>query len=474
MDRQDIINKSIRGLGVVLGTTGMKYAIALAIQIALARLLEPEHFGAFAFANMVVMFFATLTNLHGDKFLIKEKDAIQAKLNTIFTLELTLSGIFIVLMLWIAPYLMSVLEKPDLTLLVQFLLFALFYGPFSRPRCLFEKELSFWKARFPSICAQIISGGVAIALAYRGYGVWSLIASHLIFSVSEVLIIWTISPLRPRFEWDSRIVSQVLGYGTPLLGSSVLIFFYWNVDYYIIGDLLDQEQLGYYWFAFQTSQLFLKLKSSIISVVYPTFTKFGNSEDIKKAFYKLTQFTAVLYMIPTTFVLMMGEEILTFIFGAKWIPATLPLQILMVLTTLKAVTAYWDPIILYKGKTKIQFYMTVYGACSVTLFVYLLTLYQGIVGAAAGLLLAHAIGVVIMWALVNKHVLQLSFRHLLKLSLHYAVFIYIVYFLKQVQSAPTWALFTVLAAGCTLITALHLSEYFKFNALSNRLSGKEA
>ncbi len=470
MDRQKVINKSTRGLAIVLGTTGVQYVIALAIQMVLARLLEPENFGAFAFANIVVMFFATLTSLHGEKFLIKEKDDLQSKLNNIFTLELTLSGIFIVLILWVAPYLLNFLGKPEITTLVQFLIFALFYGPLSRPKCLFEKELSFWKARFPSLCAQVISGVCAITLAYMGYGVWSLIASHLIFSVSEIIIIWAISPYRPHFCWDPKIIRDVAGYGMPLLGSSFLIFLYWNVDYYIVGDLLGPQQLGYYWFAFQTTHFFLKLRSAIFSVVYPAFTKIGNSEDIKYGFEKLTKITAVFYMIPTTFILMMGEEIITFLFGAKWIPATTPFQILMVLTTLKAVTAYWDPIILYKGKTKIQFYMTIYGACSVSLLVYVGTLYHGIIGAATGILLAHIIGITIMGILVNKYVMSLSFKHLLKPALHYSILIYTLYFLKNVQAVSTSILFIALFAGCSLITFLHMSDYFKTAFLKNVLS----
>lgn len=388
MDRQEIIKKSLRGGIIVFAATGLQYLITFGIQVALARMLEPAHFGALAFATMVAMFFNSFTNIHGDKYIIKEKEGIQQKLDNVFTLEILLAIIFIFLVIGIAPFLMKLLGKPELTRFVQFLTLLFFYNPFSKPRSLFERKLSFFKAKFPMVIAQLIGGIVGVSLAYFDYGVWSLLWWRFSTIASEALIIWLITPYRPRLAWNRDILKGVVSFGWPLLGSSILVFFYWNIDYYIVGQLLGEEQLGYYWLAFQVSHYFLKAKASIISVVFPAFSRLGNEADIKNGFEILTRLTAIIYMFPTIIVLVLGEDLIRFIFGAKWIPATTAFQIFMVLTTLRAVTSYWDPVFLYYGKTRFLFSLTILNSVFIAGFGYFATKLYGIEGMSLIVLLS--------------------------------------------------------------------------------------
>jgi O-antigen/teichoic acid export membrane protein len=59
----------------------------------------------------------------------------------------------------------------------------------------------------------------------------------------EVSILWYIIPYKPKFVWNSVILKQVVSFGLPLLGGSVLIYYYWNIDYFIIGKLLVRSSL---------------------------------------------------------------------------------------------------------------------------------------------------------------------------------------------------------------------------------------
>jgi O-antigen/teichoic acid export membrane protein len=275
---------------------------------------------------------------------------------------------------------MKLLGKPELTTFVQFLAFAFLYNPLSKPRSLFENELSFFRARFPLVFAQLIGGIVGISLAYFDFGIWSLLWWRISTFSVEVLIIWLIAPYRPKLAWNYNVLIGILNFGWPLIGSSLLVFVCWNIDYYIVGRLLGEEQLGYYWLAFQTSHYFLKAKNAINSVVFPVFSKLGNKSDIKKSFEILTRITAIIYMFPTIIVLVIGEELIEFIFGAKWLPATTAFQIFMVLTTLRAVVSYWDPVFWFYGKTKILFYMAIINSIVIVFIGYFATILYGIEG----------------------------------------------------------------------------------------------
>ena len=354
MNNKTIIKKSIHGGFIVFTSSALRYLFAFGTQVYLARILEPDYFGALAFATMVAMFFNNFTNTNGDKYIIKERENTYQKIDNVFTLEILLSVIFSILVIGIAPLLMKLLGKPELINFVQFLALLFFYNAFSKPRSLFERELSFYRSKLPGVVAQLSGGIVGITLAYLEYGIWSLLLWRFTTLYVEVLIIWLITPYRPKLVWDSNIMIDIISFGWPLLGSSLLVFFYWNIDYYLVGRFLGDVQLGYYWLAFQTSQYFLKVKASIISVVFPTFSRMGNENDIKIGFEILTKLTAIMYMFPTIIVLILGEDLIQLIFGDNWAPATTAFQIFMVLAAIRAITSYWDPVFWYYGKTKLN------------------------------------------------------------------------------------------------------------------------
>ena len=57
MEKEIILNKAIKGGGVVGLFVGGQYFIAIITQIVLARILEPSNYGILAFVLMVTLFF---------------------------------------------------------------------------------------------------------------------------------------------------------------------------------------------------------------------------------------------------------------------------------------------------------------------------------------------------------------------------------------------------------------------------------
>src|SRR3989339_895018 len=222
MNKQEIVKNSVRGVIIVFMATGMQYIVAFVTQIFLARLLAPSQFGILAFTSMVAMFFYNFSNIHGDKYIIKEEENLYQKLDNIFTLEILLSLLLIFLVVIGAPFLMKLLGKPEQTQFVQFLSLLILHNPFSKPRSLFEQKLSFFKARIPSVVAQIGGGVIGISLAYFKYGIWSLLWWRFSSIALEAMIIWIITPYRPKIVFNYSILKGVVSFGWPLLFSSIL------------------------------------------------------------------------------------------------------------------------------------------------------------------------------------------------------------------------------------------------------------
>lgn len=455
MSLQELTRRSVQGLLVALGATGLRYAIAFGTQIVLARMLEPADFGVLAFAGVVATLCYSVTNLSADKYVIKENNDIQHKLDSGFTLELILAAVLAPLLVLTAPSLMTLLAKPHLTGVVQLLALSCLYVPLSVPRALFEKDLRFLPALGPMIAAHLIAGLVAISLARLGFGVWSLVWWRLTAFAGEIIILWCIAPYRPKVVVDWNVMKDILRFGAPLLGSGILVFYYWNVDYYIVGRLLGEEQLGYYWLGFQASHYFLQARTTIISVVFPTFAKMARKEDMKAGFEALTRLTFVAYLLPTIVVLALGRDLVSFVFGSKWAPAATALQVSMVLVTLRAVLAYWDPVLLNFGRSRVLFVMTLLNSIFITGLGYFATRQWGIEGMAWAVLLSTIV-VAPFGAIHVKRLIGVSYTRLLGPPLAVGLGLAVPYFLFGRYALPlipaVWGGVSVLGFGIVYLT----------------------
>jgi len=392
----DIVFKSVRGVLIVMGVTALQFGVKFGTQLILARILVPECFGVMAFAWTVVGFVNTFSSLRGDRFIVKAKENIQTVINNTFTVDLLLSAFLIVTLVFLSPSAMRLAGKPELTPVVRLLALTLLYNPFAQPKALFERTLDFKYANIPVVVGIVAEATVSIPLALAGYGVWALALGRLSKFALESAVIWFIAPYRPSLTLDSGVVRDIVDYGWPLMGAAALVFFYWNVDYYMVGILLGDEQLGYYWLAFQMTQYLLVAREALSKVVFPAFCRLESDDALVTGFTMLTKYTAVVFLLPCVLMLLLGRQGVRLIFGEKWLPATVPLQIFMFLTALRAITGYWDPVFLSKGETRIMFVATAINSLVLPSLGYFLTRWYGIVGMSAAVLLTIFIATVIL------------------------------------------------------------------------------
>ncbi len=307
---------------------------------------------------------------------------------------------------------MKLLGRPELALYVRFLAVQFFYNPFSKVRVLYERELSFFRSRAPMVAGQIAGSTVAVTLAWQGYGIWSLLWYRVCVSAVEAGLLWFIAPFRPRLEWHAPRLRSILRFTLPLIGSSVFAFAIYNADYFVVGRLLGDRELGFYWMAFQLTHYIIKFRSIVISVGLPAFTRLGSDERLVRAFTVLSSTTALVLIFPTILFVVFGNEIIALILGAKWLPSAMAFKILMPLILLRGTISYWEPVQLAKRNTWVQFVVTALGAVTIPLFVYALAVRYGIAGAALGVLLAGLLEFGLEAWLNQKFVLRLDYRRL--------------------------------------------------------------
>ncbi len=388
MDRRQFIEAGARGGVVVSGALGLQFLIGFGTQAALARLLEPAIFGGLAFASLVAMAINPLTNAHGDRFVVQQGGDPRRHLDVAFTVELALAAAACVACWLLAPWVMALLGRPELTFPVQLLAFSYLYNPLCRPRALFERQLSFARARFPFVAAQLGSTVLALTLALKGLGIGSLIAWRLATPALETAILWWLAPHRPRLHFDAAVVRRLRVFSVPLMGAALLTYFSYNVDYLIVEKALHggTAQLGFYWLAFSTAAYFLKGRIILYSVLFPILSRVESASSRAKVFSLMTQAVGAAFLIPTLVVIFFGDALIRLAFGDAWGPAVVPFQITMVTVLCRAITANAGYFLHAHGITRVDLDIAVLYAVLIPPAAWYGTVTLGITGTALGIL----------------------------------------------------------------------------------------
>jgi len=167
-------------------------------------------------------------------------------------------------------------------------------------------------------------------MAYRGFGVWSLVALQLSRQAITSFLLWFWNRWRPRLIFNMESFKELFSFGSKLLVSGLINTTFRNIYYLVIGKFFSALDLGFFTRAQAFSNLPSQNLNRIISrVSYPVLADIQDDiPRLRMNYQKLIRSTMFI-----TFTLMLGMAavakpmVLTLI-GEKWLPSVVYLQLL--------------------------------------------------------------------------------------------------------------------------------------------------
>lgn len=101
------------------------------------------------------------------------------------------------------------------------------------------KNMEFYSLMIRDIVSVFLSGLVAIYLAFKGWGVWSLVVQILVSTVLNNIFLWNQSSWRPKFYFSISALKDFLAFSVNLTAYQVINYFARNMDQVLIGKFLD-------------------------------------------------------------------------------------------------------------------------------------------------------------------------------------------------------------------------------------------
>jgi len=337
-----------------------KLVSQLIITAILARLLAPGDFGLIGMATVFTGFASIFNNMGLSGALIQKQDIDEDHLSSVFWFQVCVGWVLMVVMMLASSgiarfYRVPRLQPMLMVMSVNFVLSSFIVVQQS----ILTKNLDFKKLAVRDVYAVIIAGIVAIVTAYAGCGAWSLVYQMLVFTAINGILLWNLSPWRPRAKFSRKAIKEIFPFSAHLTGADILYYFSRNIDYLLIGRFLGAEPLGYYTLAYKIMLVPIQNISWVITkVLFPVFSKIQNDlEKIRRVYLKTVKAIA-LVTFPMMFVIIgIAPELITVLFGVRWQPSVFPIQVLSLCGAIQAIVSLNSSVNLARGKANIQLYM---------------------------------------------------------------------------------------------------------------------
>ncbi|WP_432360336.1 GNAT family N-acetyltransferase [Sporosarcina sp. UB5] len=324
-------SKTIKGLWWSFADLMINHGIQFVIQIILARLLLPEHFGII---GMILIFIAISESIIESGFsqaLIRDQHATQVDYSTVFHFNMIVSILLYLLIFLSAPIISDFFNEPQLVSIIRVLSTVLIIKSLGIvQRVLLRKKVDFKTMTKISFISVICSGTVTVVMAFMGYGVWSLVVNMILLQSGQTVFLWLFNRWYPSWTFNIQSFKRYFVFGYKLLLSGMIYTFYENLYFLIIGRLFTPNQLGYYTNAVKVKDLAsMAIIVTVQRVTFPVLSSIQNDEERLKSGFRNTIKTAAYINFP----LMIGlaaiaKPLFLLLLGEKWLPSVIYFQLL--------------------------------------------------------------------------------------------------------------------------------------------------
>ena len=385
-DNKNLTNSAINGFKwnflsvIVVATVQIGYAAIM------ARLIAPEAFGLVAMANVILRFGTYFSRMGIGSAIIQKKELTDDDTQAAFTAALVFGLAVTLLIIICAPLGKLIFNDEQVVPVVRVMATTLFItGISTTANSLLRRAFRFKEIAIAEITSFILgAGGVGFAMAYLGFGTWSLIFSSIAQGIILALICYAYSRHSLKLTFDLNKYKPILAFGSKISIISFLEFVCYNLDSMVIGRIAGAEMLGYYNRAnYLVNTPANKISTSLTNVLFPSLSRLqGNKEKLRKAYTSTISVLGTFLFIYAFAVSAASHEIILVILGHHWAPAIPLLSVLAIavpFSLLKSING-----ILLEATAKLNFKIIVLTAYLITLILIFIAFFplMGVVGFA--------------------------------------------------------------------------------------------
>ncbi len=304
--------------------------ISFLIQLLLARLLMPDEFGVIALVTVFIQICDVFVTYGFGNSLVANKKSDSADFSTCFYFGLALAAVVYGIVFFSSPFIAEFYRNESLTPIIRVMALRIPIAAFNTVQHAYvQKNMWFRKFFFATLIGTLVSGVLAVIMAYMGFGVWALVEQYLGNVIIDTVCLWIIVGWRPTREFSFKKLKAIYDYGWKILVVGLLDTVYSRLRNLVIGRQYSSADLAYYTRGYTFPSFGMRLiEPTVNSVLFPALS---HCRDDQKEMKKITK-QVILVSTYIIYPFMIGLAIIAkplviVLLTEKWLPCVIYLQI---------------------------------------------------------------------------------------------------------------------------------------------------
>lgn len=301
------------------------------VTLILARLLSPDDFGLLAAVIIIFELSMTFVDSGFSAALIREKEISEEDKSTTYIFNLIAAVLIYAILFLSAPVLAGFFKESELIPIIRIMGLNVIIGAFAIVhKSVLSQQIDFQTQAKARVLALLISGIIALGLAYTGFGVWSLVVKFILTALFDTILLWIFVGWKPIWVFSRNSFNRLFGFGWKFFFMTFLDKLFKHVFKLLIGRFFATAILGFYYLAESLRNMVTNsIFETIHKVTYPVLAKLQNDLGRLKIGYRKILKLCIFVIAPASvLMILLSSQIITTLFGSKWVEASPMLQLL--------------------------------------------------------------------------------------------------------------------------------------------------
>jgi PST family polysaccharide transporter len=320
------LKHSVRRSAVALAVAQLaSQLISLTGVAILLRLLLPADYGLVGMILPLVTFLRIFATLGLNVATVQRPEIRPEETSSLFWLNVLLGCATAAVAAILAPSLGALYAQPEAATELRDLTWALAGTSIlaalgAQHQALMERQMRLGPLGAIRITAQLLAVVAAVASAFAGWGVWSLVVQQYVEFAFLAALSWWAEPWRPNLPGRGTRIGGHLRLGGYFAAASVMLYVADNLDRVLVGRLVGPEAVGLY---SQAYNIMIKpvyvVITPLVALVLTSLSRAANQPETREqlvvAYYRLL---AVLLMPAAVGLVVTGNDVMRLLGGDAW------------------------------------------------------------------------------------------------------------------------------------------------------------
>jgi len=304
--------------------------VGFVVSIVLARLLEPSAYGTIAIIYVFTSILSIFITSGLGVSLIQKKEPDDLDYSTVFYANGVLCIVLYIILFFCAPLIANFYGNQDLIPMIRVLGTTILISIVKNVQCSYaSKNLMMKKFFFATLAGTIGAAVIGITLAYKGYGVWALIAQDLFNNIVDTIVLWFTVKWRPKWLFSFKRLKGLFSYGWKLTLTALIDSIFNDIRQLIIGKIYSAADLAQYNKGKSWPNLIItNVNSAIDSVLLPSMSNSQDNAETVKGMARRAMKTSIFIIAPFLMgIAGVATPLVRFVLTEKWLESVFFMRI---------------------------------------------------------------------------------------------------------------------------------------------------